>query len=103
MNKTIIRIGIAIGCLIAILAVLAYVGVNFAQKPISWMPTAFFFVILFLTIGIAWAYNPYFMKIKSKRNRYAAEGVAVFITVLITAYLGYMIFGNLWLLFGGSL
>lgn len=97
------RFAIVIGCLLAVLAILAYVGVKFAEKPISWMPTALLIVILFLTMGITWAFHPYFLKIKSNGKRYASEGITVVIAVMIIAYVSYVIFGNLWLLFGGSL
>ena len=97
------RFGIVIGCLIAALAVLAFAGVNFAEKPVSWMPTAFLIVVLLLAIGILWTINPFFVNIQSIGMRYSAQGIVTFIVVFILACLAYGLFGNLWFLFGGSL
>jgi amino acid transporter len=102
MNTT-QRFGIVIGCLIAGLAGLAYVGVNFAEKPVSWMPIAFLIVLLLLTVCITWALHPLFLKIQSIGKRYATEGISLIVGVLIIAYIAYVIFVNMWMLFGGSL
>jgi len=87
----------------AVLALLAFVGVNFAEKPVSWMPTAFLIVLLLLTVSITWAFHSLFLKIQSIGMRYAAECVSVVLAVLIIAYIAYVFFVNMWLLFGGSL
>ena len=101
MNTT-RRFAIVVGCLIAVLAVLAFVGVNFAEKPVGWMSTAFLIILFLLIFGISWAFHPLFLKIQSIGRRYIAEGITVVVVVLITAYVAYVIFANLWLLFGGS-
>ena len=97
------RFGIVIGCLIVVIAVLAFIGVNFSAKPVSWILTALLFVLLLLTVGITWAVHPLFLKIDSTGIRYIAEGTTVVVTVLIVAWFAYALFGNLWFLFGGSI
>jgi hypothetical protein len=102
MNST-RRFGIVTGCLIAMMATLAFIGVNFATKPVSWMRPAFLIVLLLLTIGIAWAFHPLFLKIHSVGMRYLAASISVLVAVLVFAWLAYALFGNLWFLFGGSI
>jgi hypothetical protein len=87
----------------AVLAVLAFVGVKFAEKPVRWMPSAFLLVLLLLTIGITWAFHPFFRKIQKIGIRYTAESVSIIVTVMIISYVSYVIFVNLWLFFGGSI
>ena len=93
---------VLVGCM-ALLVSLAYTGVRFADQPVTWMPVALSLCLVFLIIGFTWAYHPVFSRIGSTHIRYAMQAMVTVLSVVVMAYLGYVLFVNVWLLFGGRL
>lgn len=93
---------VLLGCMILLVS-LAYSGVRFADKPVTWMPIALSVCLLLLIVGFAWAYHPMFLGIKSTHTRYTVQTILTVLSVIVVAYLGYVFFVNMWLLFGGQL
>jgi hypothetical protein len=91
-----------LGCMILLIG-LAYPGVRFADKPVTWMPVALLVCLLLLIIGFAWAYHPVFLGIESTPKRYTVQTTLTVISVILAAYLGYVFFVNMWLLIGGRI
>jgi hypothetical protein len=89
-------------CLVPIVC-LAYVGVRFADKPVTWMPTALSLCTVPLIVGLVWAYHPVFSRMESTIMRYTAQIAATILSIIFAVYLGYVLFVNMWLLFGGGL
>ena len=85
------------------MTILAFIGVRFAAKPVIWMPAAFGVVLMLLVIGNAWAFHPAFSKMQPGVMRYVAQGAVAILIAMIISYIAYTLFGNMWLLFGGSL
>jgi hypothetical protein len=93
---------VLVSCMVFVVC-LAYVGVHFADKPVTWMPTAFYCCAAFLVAGLAWAYHPIFSKMRSTLTRYTVQITVTILSAIVSAYLEYTLFINVWFLFGGGL
>lgn len=97
------RIGLLLGVFVVLLSGLAFSGVRFADKPVTWMPVAFGICLLLLLIGFVWAYRPILLQIKSTLKRYTVQTTLTVLSVIVSGLLGYVLFVNIWLLLGGGL
>ena len=82
---------------------LAYSGVRLADKPATWMPVVSLVCVILLIIGITWAYYPVLMKIEAPLTRYTIYAALTILSSIVTAFLGYVFFVNMWLVFGVQL
>ena len=89
--------------LMVLLICLAYSGVHFSDKPVTWMPAALSVCLIILIVGFAWAYHPLLLRIESAPKRYTVQTTLTVISVVVAAYLGYSFFVNMWLQFGGRI
>jgi hypothetical protein len=101
--KSIRRFLLVLFCYILLLLGLSYFGVSFADKTVSWLQVALLLCMVLLIIGFAWAYHPVLLGIESTTKRYAVHATLTVLSFILAAFLGYIFFVNMWLLFGGKI
>ena len=82
-------------------ACLAFVGVNFAPKPVSWMPGALGTQFVAVVLGLCWALHPAFASPRSMRLPLYMLSVLGLAVVFASA--SYYLFFAFWFAFGGQL
>jgi hypothetical protein len=100
--KAIFRAGVVIVFIIGAPMVLAFVGVNWSEKPVPWMLMADLVTFLIMFVGIAWTFLGIMTQSKSKRGRCVGATMCV-LAVPVGAYLAFTFRVWFWFLFGGSL
>jgi hypothetical protein len=95
------RIGVVTAGLLAAIAALAFVGVNYATKPVSWMPVALAVFVVTVIAGLTWALRPAFASAGNIRIAPYLFSVIGLVVIFVAA--SYFLLFGFGFAFGGKL